>query len=123
MKPGTQPKSLPTVSGPRARCLFLAAGERSELCVVGAQKFGPLGWCVPYEFNHNDLAASALFLYNYLYTDIRKGVSWKTVQYMLCEVQYGGRVTDDFDKRLICTYGEAWLNDAIFGKRYTRTAL
>eukprot|EP00163_Fabomonas_tropica_P031142 TRINITY_DN730_c0_g2_i1.p1 TRINITY_DN730_c0_g2~~TRINITY_DN730_c0_g2_i1.p1 ORF type:complete len:4569 (+),score=1602.08 TRINITY_DN730_c0_g2_i1:399-14105(+) len=79
------------------------------------RKFGALGWNIPYEFNQSDLAASVQYLQNYLYqTDVRKGVSWPSVRYMICEVQYGGRITDDIDRELMNTYGKAWFDDAIF---------
>lgn len=30
------------------------------------RKFGPLGWCVPYEFNNSDLEASLTYIEKYL---------------------------------------------------------
>ena len=39
----------------------------------------------------------------------KRPVDWVTVNYMVCDVQYGGRITDDWDRRLFNTYGQAWL--------------
>ncbi|CAM9817829.1 unnamed protein product [Chrysoparadoxa australica] len=73
------------------------------------RKFGPLGWCIPYEFNDGDLNASIMFLEKHLYSGT---ISWPTVQYMVGEVHYGGKITDDLDRRMFKTYAEAWLSPA-----------
>ncbi len=71
------------------------------------RKFGPLGWSVPYEFNDGDLNASIMFLEKHLEAG---ALSWTTVQYMTGEVQYGGRITDNMDRRLFAAYTEVWLS-------------
>jgi len=100
--------------------------EKSDLhylhsIVIERRKFGSLGWCVPYEFNNSDLEASLMFVEKYLnnlvattpqQTQIQQ-INTTVLKYILCEVLYGGRITDDLDRELFATYGEEYIKDGM----------
>jgi dynein heavy chain len=84
------------------------------------RKFGPLGFCIPYEFNNADLQASLTFLEVHMTQcqTLNTHYSWKAMQYMVCDVQYGGRITDALDRELFNTYGLLWIQEQIFTPAY-----
>jgi dynein heavy chain, axonemal len=94
--------------------------------VIERRKFGPLGWCIPYEFNNSDLEASLFFIEKYL-GNLMSGPSSNTqsiqintnvIKYMICQIQYGGRITDDLDRELFDAYGEDYIKEGIFAQEH-----
>ncbi|XP_067136341.1 LOW QUALITY PROTEIN: dynein axonemal heavy chain 5-like [Centruroides vittatus] len=89
------------------RIVFAAAFFHASL--LERRKFGPSGWNVPYEFDRADFVASVQFLQKQLEdSDPQQEICWRSVAYVVGQVHYGGRITDDFDRRLLITYTEEW---------------
>lgn len=69
--------------------------------VISRRKFGPLGWNRPYQFSESDRAISARQLRDFV--DDHATIQFDALNYLAAECNYGGRVTDSQDRRLIVT--------------------
>jgi dynein heavy chain len=81
------------------------------------RKYGKLGWNVNYDFNDSDFEVSRRLLGMYLtkaFINKDEMVPWGSLRYLVGEAMYGGRVTDNFDRRIITTYLEEYMGDFLF---------
>ena len=77
------------------------------------RKYGSIGWIIPYEFNQADLLASIMciqMIFDQL--DVKSPIPWQTIRYMVGDVHYGGRVTNNMDRKFIQTLTNTIFSDA-----------
>jgi len=90
--------------------------------LIERKKFKSLGWNVTYAFNDADFSVCYDLVANYLGKQVdgkpvdenydkRRPVNWTALQYLIAECNYGGRITDDRDRRLIKVYAKEVFND------------
>lgn len=90
-------------------CLFHAI-------IQDRRKFGPIGWNIAYEFTNEDLTVCKKQLKMLL--DEYDVVPYKVINFLGAEINYGGRVTDDKDVRLIKTILKNYINSDVMRDGY-----
>lgn len=72
-----------------------------DVIVNERKHYGSIGWNIAYQFTHNDFEQSIQLLQQLL--SDKKEVPFETLRYIIGELAYGGRIIDNFDKRLLNT--------------------
>jgi dynein heavy chain len=87
--------------------------------VLDRRKYGKIGWNVNYDFNESDFKISLRLLNLYLTKSIENNddtMPWASLKYLVGEAMYGGRVTDECDRRVLNTYLDEYMGDFLFDK-------
>jgi dynein heavy chain len=89
--------------------------------ILDRAKYGKIGWNVTYDFNFSDYLISFKLLNLYLTKSLEnkeETMPWESLKYLIGEAMYGGRVTDDFDRRTLMTYLDEYMGDFLFDKNH-----
>ncbi|XP_029774824.1 dynein heavy chain 1, axonemal isoform X2 [Suricata suricatta] len=88
--------------------------------VLERRKFGPLGFNIPYEFTDGDLRICISQLKMFL--DEYDDIPYKVLKYTAGEINYGGRVTDDWDRRCIMNILEDYYSPPVLFHEHSYSA-
>ena len=80
------------------------------------RKFGSLGFNIKYEFNTSDLDTSKKFLKKFL--EENEDVPWDALIYLTGHINYGGRVTDEWDRNCLLSTLKKFYNPDILEEVY-----
>lgn len=109
-------QSLDSVSHPHFKPIVYVLSFFHAV-VQERRKYDKLGWNISYDFNENDFFVCLEILQTYM-SKVGKGpnvaIPWNSLKYLIGEVMYGGRVIDDFDRRIVNTYMDEYMGDFLF---------
>jgi len=108
-------------SKPREFKKLLFALSFFHAVILERRKFGPIGWNIAYEWMASDFQVSMEQLA--LYLDSQPVVPYQTLNYLVAEVNYGGRVTDDKDVRLISAILKRYITPKVLDDDYKLSSL
>lgn len=106
-------------SKPAAFKKLLFALSFFHAVVQERRKFGPLGWNIRYEFNTSDLECSAMTLRMFL--SEQENIPWPALEYVIGQINYGGRVTDDLDRRCLMSVLRQYITPRVLDDDYKFT--
>jgi len=67
--------------------------------LIERKKYGSIGFSDIYNFNDSDLETSINMVKNLL--EFYQDIPWTALTYMIGNIVYGGRVTDQWDSRIL----------------------
>lgn len=89
--------------------------------ILERRKYGAIGWNVQYQWMNSDFDTSKRQLMMYL--DEQDEIPYVSLNYIVSEVNYGGRVTDDKDIRLIKAMLKKYFTSEVMNDNYKLSKL
>lgn len=76
-----------------------------------------MGWNIRYEFNDSDIETAKIVMKRLL-EDNENIIPWDSLLFVTGHINYGGRVTDDWDRRCIITILKKFYTPDVLAQTY-----
>ena len=95
--------------------LLFATGFFNAM-ILERRKFGAVGWNIPYDWMTSDLKAAIASVR--MYIEENDTIPWETLNVIVSDITYGGRVTDIWDKRAISSMLRKYFQPSVLDDDY-----
>lgn len=96
---------------------FLLALSFFAALIQERKKFGPLGWNIIYEWSDSDFRMASLMLISLMRDQTE--IQWKAMINLVGQIAFGGRVTDDWDRRCLLAHLTDILSEKLLKETFT----